>query len=302
MDKLTSMKVFSAIVQAGSFSAAAREMNISRAMATKHVQYLEDLLGTRLLNRTNRRLKLTEAGQAYRERCARILTDIEETERAVTELNARPGGTLKLTAPTSFGTFYLVPAINDYALLHPEVKVQLALNDQLLDPVAEGLDLVVRVGRLKDSNLIARRLASSRVAVCGAPAYFLKHPIPQTPEDLAGHNCLLYTEREPKDEWEFTRPGGGTYTVQVAGDFEASNADAARMAALGGRGLVQLPSYVVGADIKRGRLQAVLHDHEPEQVPIHVIYPHRRHLSATVRTFVDFLMARFEDRQGWEAA
>jgi molybdate transport repressor ModE-like protein len=295
MDKLTSMKVFSAIVQAGSFSAAAREMNISRAMATKHVQHLEDMLGTRLLNRTNRRLKLTEAGQAYRERCARILTDIEESERAVTELNARPGGTLKLTAPTSFGTFHLVPAINDYASLHPEVKVQLALSDQQVDPVEDGLDLVVRVGRLKDSNLIARR-----VVVCGAPSYFKKNPVPEKPEELAEHNCLLYTEREPKNEWLFKRPGGEDYTVQVAGDFEASNADAARIAALGGRGLIQLPTYVVGPDIEQGRLHMVLKDYESDEIPIHLIYPHRRHLSATVRTFVEFLQLRFADRPNWE--
>jgi len=298
MDKLTSMKVFATVVQSGSFTAAADVLGLSKAMVSKHIHSLENLLGVRLLNRTNRRLHLTEAGAAYLERCRQILNAVEEAERAVAELNAKPQGALKLTSPTSFGTFHLVPVIADYEKLYPEVKVLLSLQDLPMDLVEEGLDLAIRVGKLPDSSLVARPLASVRVVVCGAPSYFKTHGVPQTPDDLAQHNCLLYTEWTPKGEWLFKGPEG-EFSVPVSGDFEANLGDAVRMAAISGRGLVQLPAYVVGPDLKAGKLRAVLTDFAPDKMPIYAVYPHREHLAATVRTFVEFLQERFQRDPCW---
>ena len=298
MDKLTSMRVFATVVQSGSFTAAADALAISKAMVSKHIHSLEDLLGARLLNRTNRRLHLTEAGAAYLERCKQILNDVEEAERAVVELNSEPRGILKLAAPTSLGTFHLVPAIADYEKLYLEVKVLLSLQDQPVDLVEEGLDLAIRVGKLPDSSLIARQLASVRIVVCGAPVYLKAHGEPQTPDDLAQHNCLRYTEWTPKGEWLFKGPAG-EFSVPVSGDFEANLGDAVRMAALSERGLVQLPAYVLGPDLKAESLQAVLTNFAPDKMPIYAVYPHREHLSATVRSFVEFLLRPFQQDPDW---
>lgn len=299
MDKLTSMKVFTAVAQAGSFSAAAEALAISKAMASKHVLDLENRLGARLLNRNNRCLRLTEIGTLYRDRCQQILEDLEETELLVSQRNTEPRGTLKVTAPTSFGTFHLVPAITDFKALWPEVKVQLALNDRPLDLVEEGLDVGVRVGKLADSSLIARPLASVRPVVCGAPAYFDDHGVPNVPGDLAKHNCLLYTQWIPRGEWLFRGPKG-EFSVPVSGNFEANAGDAVRIAAIQGCGLAQLATYVVGEDLQAGRLRAVLTHYEPDPIPIHAVYPHRRLLSATVRSFVEFLQARFRYTPYWD--
>lgn len=295
MNKLTTMKAFVTVVERGSFSAAAEELNLSKAMVSKHVRNLENLLEAQLLHRNTRALSLTEAGAVYRERCKQILWDIEDTERLITELNARPIGTLKVTAPTSFGTFHLVPAITDYKAAYPDVSVQMRLNDQLVDLVEDGYDVAVRVGRLSESSLIARKLADARLVVCGAPTYFERCGVPQVPDDLAHHNCLRYTQAQAKDEWLFKGPDG-EFLLRVSGNFEANAGDAVRMAAIDGCGLAQLPTYAVGQDIKAGQLQTALNDYEPDGIPIHAVYSHRRHLSATVRTFVEFLYTRFQTR------
>ena len=299
MDKLTGMKVFVAVAQAGSFSAAAEALNISRAMASKHLRYLENRLGVLLLNRTNRNVSLTEIGVLYLERCQQILEEIAQAELLVSQRIAQPRGMLKVTAPTSFGTFHLVPTITDFKGLYPEIKVQLVLNDRAVDLVEEGVDVAVRVGRLGDSNLIARPLASVRLIVCGAPAYFAEHGTPQILSDLAHHNCLLYTQRTPRGKWLFRGPEGDI-AVPVSGNFEASASDAVRIAAIRGCGLAQLATHVVGADLQAGRLQAVLIEYEPETIPIHAVYPQRRLLSATVRAFVEFLQARFQPIPYWD--
>ncbi|MGQ0593922.1 MAG: LysR substrate-binding domain-containing protein [Gammaproteobacteria bacterium] len=298
MNKLASMKVFATVVQTGSFSAAAEKLALSKAMVSKQIHALEDLLGARVLNRTNRRLHLTEAGATYLEKCKKILTAVEEAERAVMELNTEPRGALKLRAPSSLGTFHLVPAIADYEKRYPAVKVLLSLQDPWVDLVEEGLDLAIRLGKLPDSSLVARQLASVQAVVCGAPAYLKAHGMPRTPDDLAQHNCLIYTEWTPKGEWLFKGPEG-EFLVSVSGDFEANLGDAVRMAALSGRGLVQLLAYVVGSDLRAGRLRAVLTDYAPDKVSIHAVYPHREHLAATVRTFVEFLQERFQKDPDW---
>lgn len=299
MDKLTSMQVFARVAQAGSFAAAAEQLNMSRAMVTKHVAHLENSIGVRLLNRTTRRLSLTEEGRAYRERCVQILEEVEETEAAVSQLSAQPRGTLRLTAPTSFGTYHLAPAAADYMARYPEVDIDLTLFDRWADLAEEGLDLGIRVGRMEDSNLIARPLAQARMVVCGAPSYFERHGIPEHPEDLVHHNCLRYALRMPQDLWQFHGPDGPV-AVRINGNLRSDVGDALRLAALAGLGLVLQPSYMLGKEIKAGRLRVVLPDFEPTPASIYAVYLHRRHLSAKVRTFVEFLQQRFQPRPYWE--
>lgn len=302
MDKLTSMIVFTKVAKAGSFAAAAKELGISRAMATKHVMQLENGLGIRLLNRTTRNLNLTEVGVVYLERCLQILDDIEETELAVTRLQTEPRGTLKVNATPFFGAYHLAPAIAAYTRIYPDVNVELFLQAGYVDLIEEGFDLAIQLDELHDSSLIARKLGSSQRVVCGAPGYFQQHGIPETPNDLKNHNCLVNSSLPPRDQWVFKDPASGQQTlVKVSGTLQANVADALRLAAINGMGLVLLPTYMVGQDLRKGRLQAVLKDYVPTSLEIHAVYPHRKHLSAKVRTFVDFLYERFHPTPSWEA-
>ncbi|MGH8652789.1 MAG: substrate binding domain-containing protein [Gammaproteobacteria bacterium] len=228
-----------------------------------------------------------------------MLAAVEEAEHFVTQLSSEPRGTLRVTAPPSFGTFHLTPAIADYETIYTDVYVYLALNDGLVDLLGGGFDVGLKIGPLPDSRMIARKLAYTRLVVCGVPTYFEQHGIPRGIEDLARHNCLRDTQSRPKDEWLFKGPAG-EFSLRVEGDFEASASDAVRMAALSRRGLAQLPTYLVGLDLKAGTLESVLRDYEPEPLLIHALYPDRRHLAATVRTFVEFLRARFHPSPYWE--
>ena len=288
MDKLISMKVFEKVAKHNSFSAAADNMGLSKAMVSKHIANLENSLDVLLLNRTTRRLSLTESGAAYLERVKHILSDIEETELAVSTLSSEPRGTLKLTAPTSFGAFHLARAIGGYKQIYPEVHIEMVLTERLPDLVEDGIDLAIHVGQLDDSSLIAKRLARTRMVVCGSPGYFKKYGIPKTPEDLTDHKCLIYTPRTPVNEWSFQKDQK-QFTVRVSGDIRSNISDALRVAAMQDSGLIQLPTYMTGLDINAGRLQAVLEGYEPPESPINALYLHRKHLSAKVRTFVDYL-------------
>ena len=300
MDKLTSMKVFARVAKHGSFAAAAKELGISRAMATKHVMHLENTLGVRLLNRTTRKINLTEAGTAYLERCLQILEDIEETELAVTQLHTEPQGLLRISTPPFFGTFHLAPTIAAYLRQYPKVRVDLIVRGGLVDVVAEGLDLAIRLGEQPDSSLIARRLASSPRVVCGSPEYFERHGKPRHPHDLRQHNCLINWGFEPHDHWKFSDIDGNTITVKVSGNLQTNTADPLRLAAIHGLGLVVLPTYIVGQDLSKKRLEAVLQDYDLPPMDIYAVYPHRRHLSAKVRTFLDFLAERLHPVPYWE--
>lgn len=300
MDKLTSMLVFTKVAKAGSFASAAKELGLSRAMATKHVMQLENGLGIRLLNRTTRNLSLTEVGMVYLERCLQILDEMEEMEIAVTRLQTEPRGTLKVNATPFFGAYHLAPAIAAYMEAFPDVNVELVLQAGYIDLIEEGFDLAIHLDEMRDSSLIARKLGSSQRVVCGSPGYFKKHGIPRTPDDLRKHNCLVNSSLPPRDQWQFSIPGGETTVVKVTGNMEANVADALRMAAINGLGLILLPTYMVGQDIRKGRLNPVLTDYVPAPLEIHAVYPHRKHLSAKVRTFVDFLSERFHPKPYWE--
>jgi len=282
------MQVFEKVAKHNSFSAAAENMGLSKAMVSKHIASLENSLDVLLLNRTTRRLSLTESGAAYLERVKNILADIEETELAVSSLSSEPRGTLKLTAPTSFGAFHLARAIGGYNQIFPQVQIEMFLTERLHDLAEDGLDLAIHVGHLEDSSLIAKRLASTRMVVCGSPAYFEKYGLPKTPEDLVDHKCLIFSPRTPANEWSFKKDNK-QFNVRVSGDIRSNIGDALRIASMQDSGLIQLPTYMTGLDIKAGRLQVVLEDYEPPESPINALYLHRKHLSAKVRTFVDYL-------------
>ena len=299
MDKLNSMRVFLQVARLGSFSGAAQQLGISKAMASKYVSYLEEDLAVRLINRTTRHLKLTEAGTIYRDRVQGILEELEATEQSVSRSSSEPSGTLRVMAPTSFGSFHLTRAIAEYRKQYPKVTIDLVLTGRTPDFVGEGLDLAIRTGELKDSNQIARRLSESRLVVCAAPSYLEQFGRPQVPSDLTEHNCLVFSPRSPLGAWPFTVDEKAV-TVRVNGDVKANTGDALRIAAIQGCGLIQMPTYMVGLDINAGRLEPVLEQFEPPRRPIYAVYLHRQNLTAKVSTFVDFLYDLYQPAPYWE--
>lgn len=303
LDRLTGMQVFVRVVDSGGFAQAARDLGLSRAMVSKHVQALEDRLGARLLNRTTRRISLTEVGAAFYDRCAQLLPEIEEAERAASAAQSRPQGNLRLNAPMSFGFLHLARAIADYAVTCPEVTIEITLNDRIVDLVEEGYDLALRIGRLTDSSLIARRLAPCRLAVCASPGYLRRRGTPRHPADLADHDCLLYSLAARPDVWRFVgddSTGGGEVAVTVQGRFQANNGDVMRVLALEGQGIVCQPTFLIGEDLKAGRLVPLLPGYAPLEMGIHAVYPHSRHIPAKVRSFVDFLARRWGGEPEWD--
>lgn len=293
------MNIFTRVAKTGSFAAAADEMNISRAMVSKHVARLESKLGIRLLNRTTRKSSLTEAGRAYLERCLSILEEIEETELAVSRLQSEPRGTLKISAPPYFGTHHLIPAIAEYHRLYPDVHFETDFRGNVADLIEEGLDMAIRLDRLVDSNLIARNLASSELIVCGSPSYFANNTPINEFEDLTRHNCLINTSLPPGDTWTF-KHAEVHETLKVSGTMRANLAGSTRVAAINGVGVAILPTYMVGQDLQAGRLKAVLTQYQPETLDIQAVYPHRKYLSAKVRTFVDFLCRQLQPKPYWD--
>ena len=297
MDTLSSMRAFAAVAGTGSFTKAADRLDLSRAMVSKYVASLEEHLGTRLLNRTTRRLSLTESGAAYYERCQQIIADIDEAEQAAGQMATAPRGTLKITMPVAYGLHRLSPLIAEYAALHPEVKLDISLNDRYVDLVEEGIDLAIRIGNLAESRLIARKLGGTHSVVCGSPDYLARHGTPRHPADLAHHSCLGYTYTGSGNEWHL-RHEHRNETVRITGAIRANNGDLLRMAAINGAGLILQPLFIVEEDLKAGRLVQVLEHYTSAEYGIYAVYPSRQHLSAKVRTFVDFLVAHLGGGNG----
>ena len=302
MSNLTGIEIFVRVVRTGSFSAAARDSNQTPSAISKQIGRLEDRLGARLFNRTTRSLVLTEVGAAFHVRAQRILGEVEEAEQAVTHLSQAPRGTLRLDVPSAFGRLYIVPLLPDYLARYPEMRVNMTLNDRFIDPVEEGVDLVIRIGELSDSSLIVRRLAANRRVVCGAPAYFERRGRPQHPAELTGHNCLVYTYRAARNDWSFVSknsPDEAPVIVRVSGNLETNNAEALSVAAIAGLGLGLFPLWLAGPDLDSGRLQCALPAYHAPDSAIYALYPPGRHLSPKVRSFVDFLVARAKRDLMW---
>ena len=309
MDTLAGMRFFVQVVRAGNFSAAGRQLDLAPSSISRQINSLEDELDVRLFHRSTRKLHLTEAGELYYDYASRILAEVDEANRAVTDLEATPRGTLRINSPVVFGRVHVAPAILAFLERYPEIQIHFDTTDQVVDLIEDGVDVAVRIGELKDSSLIARRLAPMRRVICGSPAYLKRHGVPQHPEELAQHDCLTFRFHVASNLW---RPGAnlwrlkgseGVTEVAVSGRLQANSADALTTAACAGLGLVLVPGWLVGEHIRQGRLQVVLGDYQvsptsidPDAYAIWAVYPSKRHLSPKVRAFVDFLAARFQDQ------
>lgn len=299
MDRFTSLTVFGQVVEAGGFSAAGRRLNMSVTMVSNHVQSLEDHLGVRLLNRTTRKVSLTEIGQAYYERTRQILGDLDEADRIADAMNATPRGTLRIYANPSLVRF-LSPVVGEYVALYPAVSVEASGGERMIDLVETGTDLAIMTSiPSEDSTQVVRKLTPWRHLTCCAPAYLERHDPPQTPADLAGHNCLRYAYYPYGNEWRFEDAQGQPVRVKVGGSIVSHSGEMLRMLTLGGHGVFLAPSFMIADDLKTGRLVRLLPHHRPVEFAINAIYPHRHHLSSKVRTFIDLLVARFAEHRQW---
>lgn len=292
MDRLQSMEVFVRVAERGGFSPVAKELGISPTMVGKHIRFLEERLGARLLNRTTRRQSLTEAGAAYVERCRRLLAEAADAEKSVLNLRQTARGVLRLSSPVTFGTERLAPALADYLASHPEVSVELTLNDRPVDLVEEGYDAAIRIGKLEDSSLIACPLQPYRMLLCAAPKYLAKHSRPAKPADLKAHNCLGFMYWDRRTRWRLLGRSG-EQAVPVRGNFTVNHGSALRSAALAGLGIVMQPEILFADDLAAGRLIRVLPHHQPPERPMHLVYLPNRYPSLLLRTFIDFVVGRF---------
>lgn len=292
MDPSSEMAAFVEVVRQGGFSAAARALNRTPSAISKQISRLEDRLGVRLLNRTTRQLSMTDEGEAYFHRATAILTDISETEAMVADQGAAPRGVLRVTCSTTFGHQQIVPILPEFLAQYPELRLQLSLSDTVVDLVQEGFDVAVRMGDMNDSSLVARRLAVHRRQVCAAPSYIDKHGMPEHPEQLSTHNCLVHQNVTALNDWAFMLDGN-IRTIHVGGSFESNSAIAIHAAALAGLGIAQMASFVVAPDLKAGGLVSCLDKFVVSEKPIFAVYPNRRNLSQKVRVFIDFLADHF---------
>jgi DNA-binding transcriptional LysR family regulator len=296
LDRVTGLQVFARVAALGGLSAAARALGMSQTMATKHMAALEDRLGTKLLHRTTRRLSLTEAGRTYLEDAERILADIEEADAKAAVAAAEVRGTLRLNAPVSFGIREIAPLLPALSAHHPALIIDLGLNDRYVDLVEEGWDLAIRIGSLKSSSLIARRLAPCPTVVCASPAYLAKHGRPKTIKALSDHNCLGYTLSRDVgvDRWHFGRDG--KVSAPVRGNLKANNGDVLVAAAVAGQGIIYQPAFLVAREIAAGQLVPVKLDHPSREFDgIYAAYPSDRRPPAKVRATIDFLAEQFAD-------
>lgn len=300
MDRLAAIETFVKVSETQSFSEAARRLRSSKSVVSRQVAALEGELGARLFHRTTRSLTLTEAGRSYFERASRILAELEEANRSVTQLQSAPRGQLRVNAPMSFGLLHLAPAVPDFLERYSEVEVDMTLNDRFVDLVDEGFDVAVRIGHLEDSSLVARKLAPIRRAVCASPAYLKARGTPVQPNDLKTHDCLCYSNVALSHEWRFVTENGRPWPVEVRGRLSANNGDVLKAAALRGLGLAILPTFIVGSDLQAGTLVTVLDKFVAQDMTLNAVYPHSRHLSPKVRAFVDFLAERFGPRPYWD--
>ena len=300
MDRFEDLQTFVAVVEAGSFTAAADRLDTAKSAVSRRVSALEERLGVQLLRRTTRRLNLTDSGRSFYEHSARILADLEEAESAVAQEHGELRGTLRVALPLSFGLRHMCKPIADFSRRHPRVEFDLDLNDRRVDLVQEGADLAVRIGRLSDSTLIAKKLFDARTVVCGSPAYFDAHGIPESPEDLADHKCLVYGNLPDPFTWVCRDSEGQNYRIAINATMTASSGDFLCAAATEGLGIAMQPTFIAGEAISRGELVPVLTDYQWPVSPGWAIYPPTRHLSYRVREFIDYLAEHFAGTPYWD--
>lgn len=302
MDKLNHMAVFARVVESNGFSAAAARLNLSKSAVSKQISRLEAELGVQLLNRTTRRLSLTEAGSAVYEHCARIVAEAEAAQQVASQLHALPRGTLRLAVPTAFGHLHVAPAIPAFLQRHPELRVEIEMTERVIDLAEEGHDLAIRIRDEPGPTQIARRLAPLNWVVCATPQYFAERGLPTAPAALAGHNCLHYAVRDESESWLFDT-ASGPIEVAVKGDLRVNNSEAIREAVLQHHGIALLPSFVVWQDLQAGRLQRILSEDRARTrfgQFIHATYLPGRYISPKIRAFVAFFSERIGSPPYWD--
>lgn len=298
-DRAGEMAVLVQVVELGSLTAAAEKLHLSPSAVSKLIARLEDRLGVRLLQRTTRRLSTTPEGRLFYERARELLDEIDAAEELVRAGRLRPRGALRVSLSHGFGMSQIVPLVPEFAGLYPDIELQLAFADRRVDLAGQGLDLAIRLGPVQDETLIARRLADHGRIICAAPAYLERHGVPTAPDQLAGHNCILFDQPDYLNQWPFRRADGTTLRLRVSGNFRSDNGDALFELLLGGLGIAWGADFLVRPHIATGRLVPLLTDHVlDERTAIHAVYPQRRHLAAKVRVFIDFLVTKFR-RPPW---
>jgi DNA-binding transcriptional LysR family regulator len=292
MDKVASLRAFVKVIETGSFAEAGRQLRLSRSAVSKYVAELEQSLGVQLLNRTTRHSSPSESGQIYFERVLAILSDLDAADEAVAYAQSRPSGLLRINAPMSFGTLRLGPAIAEFMEQYPEVKLQVVLSDDLLDPVQDGFDVTLRIAELESSSLIARKITQIERAICASPDYLARHGTPAHPRELRDHVSLTYGFLLTGNQWKLTGDDGDHW-IHPSWSLCVNNAEVLRDAAIKGRGIALIPTFIAGSALEKGTLCAVLQEYRAPPLALYAIYPSTRHLSLKVRLFVDFLVARF---------
>lgn len=288
MDRFQEMRVFATVVDGGSFVAAADTLEMSKAAVSRHVAELESRLNVRLLHRTTRRLSLTKEGEVFFARCKDLLAGVEEAEAELREHSGQVVGVLKVTAPVSFGVLRLAPLWGGFLAAHPQLELAITLSDRLVDLVEEGLDMAVRIGRLSSSSLVSRRLASTQLVLCASPTYLKKHGKPLEPADLASHSVLAYSLLVMGDTWQFEGPDGKV-PVKVHPRMHTNNGDTCRAAALDHQGIILQPTFLVGDDLRTGRLVEVMPEYRSVELGIYAMYASRKHVPLKVRLLIEYL-------------
>mgnify|MGYP002712199723 FL=1 len=300
MDRLRAFEVFATVVGQGSFTRAADKLETSPANVTRYVNELEEMLGARLLNRTSRRLSLTETGKTLYDRALSILEEVAEAEAIASSTAMQPRGRLRINEPLSFGILHLAPLWPRFMARYPDIELDISLVDRLVDLVDEGFDLAVRISRGGSPSLISRKLAAIHHFVCASPDYVARHGAPQTPDDIKNHACIAYAYSASAEEWRLLDGDGKLHAVPVSNIFHTNNGETACAAAAAGFGLILQPTFLIGELLRQGRLVRLLPDYHTPEIDVLAVYPSRRHVSAKVRVMVDFLVEAFRGKPPWD--
>jgi DNA-binding transcriptional LysR family regulator len=288
---LMSMTVFRRVAETGNFSVVAQELKLSQPTVSKQVAALENHLGIKLMNRSTRQLKLTDAGKQYYQHCRQIIDEIDETEANIRQNQSILTGTLRISTPIKYGELHIAPLVTEFLQQHPQLKIDLRMDDHYVDLVKEGIDLAVRVGPLTDSSMVARKLGDFPRVTVASPDYLGRYGTPQTPKDLSSHNCIVFTLLTTQNQWHYDGPNGSE-KVQVSGNFTTNNPSTMHKAALDSIGIIVAPTWLINDSIKSGELKPILTEYRATPMEIHVLYPERRFVPARARQFMDFLRDR----------
>jgi len=300
MDRFENMGAFIRVVETGSISRAADRLGVAKSAVSRRLKELEEHLGVELFHRTTRKMNLTDTGRAFYHQSVRILEDVLEAEHATSQAHGELKGSLRIALPSTFGLMHMGPAINEFLQINPQIEFDLDFNDREVDLIEEGFDLAIRIANLPDSSLIARRLASIQTVICASPAYLEDKGMPQTPDELIDHQCLVYSLLRDFDYWSLTDSNGREIKTKIHPYLKASTGEFLRDAAVEGQGIIFIPSFIAYKEIEQGDLVPVLKDYKAPQIDAYAMYPQTRHLSQRVRAFVDFLVKRFDGTPYWD--